>query len=67
MVVRSDRAAVWGGEWGGPRHWFILWGSRSPKGKGYTVMCARDFEPMHKVRDHVSTGSNASGLGDKAP
>jgi len=27
----------------------------------------RDFEPIHKVRHHASTGSKASGVGDKTP
>jgi len=31
--VRSNRAAVWGGEWGGPRHWCLRWRSISPNGK----------------------------------
>ena len=29
-----DLDAVWGGEWSGPRHWCIRWGSMCLKGKG---------------------------------
>jgi len=37
VVVRtacSDRAVVWGGEWGGPRHSCIRWGSTCLKTRG---------------------------------
>jgi len=30
-VERSS--AVWGGQWGGPMHWYIRWGFHSPIGK----------------------------------
>ena len=30
----SDRAVVWRGEWGGPRHSCVRWKSTSLKGKG---------------------------------
>jgi len=53
----SDRAVVWRGEWGGPRH---SWGSTCLKGKGlFLAWFSADFEfsrqcnPMDKSRaDH---------------
>ena len=32
--VYSDRAVVWHGEWGGPRHSCVRWKSTCLKGKG---------------------------------
>ena len=33
----------------------------------YTVIDARDFKSVHRVWSRASTGSKASGLGDKVP
>jgi len=30
----SDRAVIWNGEWGGPRHSWVRWKSTCVKGKG---------------------------------
>jgi len=30
----TDWAVIWRGEWGGPRHWCVRWGSTCLKGKG---------------------------------
>jgi len=32
--AKSDRAVVWRGEWGGPRHSCVTWKSTCLKGKG---------------------------------
>jgi len=32
--VWTDRATVWDGEWGTPRHWCIRWGWHAPRGRG---------------------------------